>query len=115
MHSYPNSQSLGRQFPENPNGAQNANSLAMRSLLTGRKPSYAWSDNRNTALEVVKENGYKLEFASEELQNDREVVLAAVSQCGKALCYAAEELMRDREVVLTAVSQNGDALRHAPD
>ena len=44
-----------------------------------------------------------LEYASKELQNDREVVLAAVTQNGYALNFASEELKRDREVVLAAI------------
>jgi len=33
-----------------------------------------------------------LEYASKELQNDREVVLTAVRQCWYALNYASDEL-----------------------
>ena len=40
-------------------------------------------------------------------------MLAAVQQRGDALEYASPELQADREVVLAAVDQNFDALRHA--
>jgi len=53
-------------------------------------------------------NGKALEFASEELQADREVVLAAVA-------LASEELRADREVVLAAVERSGLALHGASE
>jgi hypothetical protein len=46
-------------------------------------------------LEAVKNNGWALGHASEELQGDREVVLAAVKQNGEALQYASEELQAE--------------------
>ena len=42
-----------------------------------------------------------------------EVVLAAVRQNGWTLRYAPEELRQDKEVVMAAVQQRGDALNHA--
>ena len=59
------------------------------------------------------QNGWALEHASAELQNDNEIVLAAVSQNGDALQYASAELQNDRDFVLAAVLQNGWALEHA--
>ena len=64
-------------------------------------------------MEAVRQYGYALQYAAEELRADREVVLEAVRQCGDALQYAAEELRADREVVLEAVRQCGHALEHA--
>jgi hypothetical protein len=61
----------------------------------------------------VKQNGDALEFASDELQGDREVVLAAVKQNGDALKYASQQLRGDREVVKAAVEENADALTYA--
>jgi len=43
------------------------------------------------------------------------VVLAALKQNGLALQYASEDLQADKEVVLTAVRQNADALKYASD
>ena len=43
-------------------------------------------------LEAVKQDGYALEYASEELRGDREVVLAAVKQNGRALEQASFKL-----------------------
>ena len=56
-------------------------------------------------LAAVSNNGYALEFATEELKGDREIVLAAVSKSGVALQFATEELKGDREIVMAAVSQ----------
>ena len=41
---------------------------------------------------------------------NKEVVMADVSQNGRALQYASEELRNDKKVVLMAVSQNGYVL-----
>jgi hypothetical protein len=54
-----------------------------------------------------------LQFASEELNNDREVVLEAVKQNGTALCWASEELRSDREIVFEAVKRYGSVLQYA--
>ena len=43
-------------------------------------------------LAAVKQDGYALRFASDELRGDKEVVLAAVKQDGRAFEYASEEL-----------------------
>jgi hypothetical protein len=54
---------------------------------------------------AVRQSGYALEFADEELRMNREVVLAAVTQNGLALRFAAMELRSDRDIVLAAVRQ----------
>ncbi len=64
-------------------------------------------------LAAVSQNGLALQYASEELQGDRNIVLAAVSQDGLALLFASEELQGDRNIVLAAVNQNGIALEYA--
>ena len=64
-------------------------------------------------MSIAAQDGFDLEFASEELRADRQVVLAAVKQFGNALEYASKELRADREIVLAAVKRNGWALRFA--
>ena len=54
-----------------------------------------------------------MEYASEELRNDKEVVLEAVKKYGDALQFASEELRNDKEVVLEAVKENGNAIKYA--
>ena len=69
--------------------------------------------DREVVLAAVQQRGYALEYASAELKADREFVLAAVQWNGYALQDASAELQADREVVLAAVRQDGLALQHA--
>ncbi len=63
----------------------------------------------------VRRNGLALEFASEELQRDREVVMEAVDQNGAALCFLTSgRLQVDPDVGMAAVSSNGVALKCIP-
>ena len=43
-------------------------------------------------MEAVRQNGWALDFASKELQGDREIVMAAVQRNGGALQIASLEL-----------------------
>ncbi len=70
-------------------------------------------NDKAKVMEMVKENGWALRSASEELRADKEVVLEAVRQNGRALQYASEALRADRKVVLEAVKQNWIALGYA--
>lgn len=70
-------------------------------------------DDRAVVLTAVEDYGSALEYASEMLRADREVVLAAVENHGSGLKYASERLRANREVVLTAVENNGSALKYA--
>ena len=72
-------------------------------------------NNKNVVLEVVKQNGLALQFASEKLQDDKNVVLEAVKQNGWALAYASENLRDDKDIVLEAVKQNEWALQFASE
>jgi hypothetical protein len=64
---------------------------------------------------AVKHDGYALQFASEDLKNDRELVLAAVNRSSQALSFSSERLRNDREVVLAAVSKQGNEMRYASE
>ncbi len=57
--------------------------------------------------EVVDENEISLEYASEELRNDREIVLEAIKNSGYAILYASEELQKDRNFIMKAVKECG--------
>jgi CxxC motif-containing protein len=72
-------------------------------------------NDKEVVLEAVKQNGYSLEYASEELKNNKEVVLEAVKQNGYSLHYASEELKNNKEVVLEAIKQNGNSLCYASE
>ena len=63
-------------------------------------------------LAAVKQNGWALENASEELKADKEVVLAAVQNYGCALYYASDELKADKEVIIAAAQMGEIALQY---
>ena len=58
-------------------------------------------------------DGSALEFASEELQGNREIVTSAVTICSHALRFASVPLRGDKQVVLQAMATSGRALRFA--
>ena len=50
--------------------------------------------DKNEALIAVRQAGYALRYASEELRNDKDVVLTAVKQSHYALQYASNGLQK---------------------
>ena len=64
-----------------------------------------WND-KEFVLERVKQNGYDLQYASEELRKDKEVVLEAVKKYPRALEYASDELQKDKEFALSALKEH---------
>ena len=60
------------------------------------------NSSREDVLAAVAQNGWALQFAADELKEDKKFVLAAVAQDGRALEFAADELKKDKEVVLAA-------------
>ena len=70
---------------------------------------------KTEALAAVKNDGWALEDASDELKADKEVVMAAVQENGGALQFASDELKADKEVVMVAVKNDGYALKDASD
>ena len=72
-------------------------------------------NNKNIVLNIVKNNGLSLEFASDELKNDRDIVYEAVANNGISLEFASEELKQDYLVVEYAIMQNGLALQYVSE
>ena len=72
-------------------------------------------NDKEVVLVVVSKYGHVFKFVSDELKNDKDVVLAAVSNDGAVLEYASDELKNDKEVVLAAVSKFSYALEFASD
>lgn len=62
---------------------------------------------------AVQNDGTALQFASDELRNDKDIVLNAVKQNGSSLKLASERLQNDKDIVMTAVQQNRYALMYA--
>ena len=54
------------------------------------------ANNREYVIENVKKEGALLEFASDELRDDKEVVLEAIYNNPEALEFASEKLKGDR-------------------
>ena len=60
-------------------------------------------NDREFVLAAVESDGFSLCLTLEDFKNDREIVFAAVKKRGLALVYASEDLRKDREIVLAAV------------
>jgi len=80
-----------------------------------RKMGFAVNDQmsvKDLVLTAVKKDGKALQYASDELKNDKDVVFAAFQRMG----FSVENHMSVRDMVLTAVEKRGDALDYAaPD
>ena len=72
-------------------------------------------DDKDVVRVAVKNNGKALKFASEELKRDKEVVRVAVKNNGKAFKLASKELKGDRELVLAVVQEDGFLLSFASE
>ena len=64
-------------------------------------------------LIAVNQNGFALQYATEEQKNDPNIVLAAVKQNGQALMYASYDLKKNPEIVKAAIEQDCDAFKSA--
>ena len=64
---------------------------------------------------AVKNNGYALHNASDDLKNNYDIVLTAVQNDGYALKFASDDLKNNYDIVLTAVKNIGHALEYASD
>ena len=56
-----------------------------------------WKDTKHVVLEAVRQNGFALQFASEDLKADRLVVHLAHEQNRDSLKFASAELRRTFE------------------
>lgn len=74
------------------------------------------SSNKELMKKIVPYNGHAMEFASEELKNDKDLALLAIHENPYTLMDLGDEILKNKEVVLEAVKQRGDTLRFAnPD
>jgi len=71
--------------------------------------------NKLAVIVSVRTQGECLQYASTDLQADKEVVQAAVDQTWKALQYASMALRADRKLVLGTFKQDGLALQHVAE
>ena len=59
--------------------------------------------------------GYSLNYASEELKNDKDIVLLAVNNYGPSLEFASDRLKNDKDVVNAATKNDRKAIRYASE
>lgn len=70
-------------------------------------------DNKQIVLAAVKQNGCSIKFSSRRLRDDREIVLTAMRQDVRALMYVSDEPRNVYEIMLEAVKINGIAINYA--
>ncbi len=73
------------------------------------------NNDSDIALAAVLEDGMALKFVSERLRGDKNIVMTAVLKRGSALQFANTIMLNDRDVVLAAVKSNGYALKYASE
>jgi hypothetical protein len=84
------------------------------TMLGWRSAGHA-EDVRQSVLEAIAYNGYALQWAPCELQDDEELVLAALRSCGRALRHASPRLRDAESIVQAAIQENGFAIEFASE
>ena len=59
-------------------------------------------NNKEIILEVVKKNGFTLEFASDNLKADKDIVIESIKNDGRGFQFASNELRADKELFMMA-------------
>ena len=70
-------------------------------------------DDKEIMLKACSIDGGVLEFASDRLKDDKEIILKSVTQAGWTCCYASDRLKDDKDVLLAATKVDGQALYFA--
>ena len=82
-------------------------------------PEILEAQSKSNDLEFFKERVQTMplliEWANEDIQNDKDILLAAVNQAGWTGCYASEALRDDKDVILAAVKNDGQILYFASE
>ena len=102
----------------------------MFHCLNGSKPTSACDldegassylkNDRSFVLKVVEKSGWRFQFASEKLRDDRDVAMAAIkSFVGDVeqapLKHASKRLQSDREIVVESIKTCPESLKFAPE
>jgi len=74
-----------------------------------------YKDDFNIVLECVKQDGMFLDFASDELRNNKEICLAAIKNNKAAFTFFSNELRDDKEFILECAKHNGYILEIMDD
>ena len=77
-----------------------------KKIKDGMSSDYYVNMKGKKVLPKVQQYKNALEYASDELKNDKQVILTVVQQNGWSLKYASDELKNDKEVVLKAVQES---------
>ena len=63
-------------------------------------------------LDIVKSNGYALQYIDDSLKSDKQIVLAAVQECTYAIEYCSDSLLVDEEFICDAYKCNPDIISY---
>lgn len=69
-------------------------------------------DDEYIVFNLVKDNGYDLQYASDRLKNDPKIVLEACKESGFTLRFASQKLRNNRDFVLKVVKIDGGAFKY---
>lgn len=75
-------------------------------ILTFSELGKNLQQEREIALEGVKQGGWNLNYVGTLLKDDKEIVRAAVNKNGSALQYASSRLKKDRDIVFAAIKNS---------
>ena len=87
--------------------------VAFDGMLLEYAPNFEIANDRNIVLEAVKQNGFSLQFASQQLRNDVEIVKEATKSEPESLEFASSLLRDDFDLVLNVVRKSKQALVYA--
>jgi Domain of unknown function (DUF4116) len=73
----------------------------------------SFSNNKDVMLAAVKDDGFAIQFASENLRDDRELAMIAISNKARSLEHLSPRLQNDKDVVLEAVKKNPAVIQYA--
>lgn len=82
---------------------------AIDKLING---NFCWNDfinfkgERKYFLEAVKQKGWALMWASDDIKADKEIALIAVKNDDRCFPHLSKELLNDKEVVLEGLRKN---------
>lgn len=73
------------------------------------------TNNKEFMLKAIKEDGFLINYASEELKNDTDLILGALEETrnGEILKDVSEELRGNKEFMIKAVEQSFEGLKFA--
>jgi len=69
-------------------------------------------NDRRLVLQAVQQNGMNLKYASESLKDDFEIVQRATQNCNEAMGYVSQRVQNDKQFVMALVANNGHLLRY---